>query len=424
MRPARAGRHVPSIHSEVQCPCRVVSSPSLPWPRSPARRPLGRGRPGDPHAAVCRLRRGPARRCRSSAPDFTPGGSVTLYTNSVDQADAGTARQPTRRAPIGAFQLQLAPPPFSLDHRKHPDLQADRRRTRRSPAAPVVATTFQVVRFGLTQAPAAAAPGQRGDVHGARLPARQAGLHALPLRRHHPAHGDARRRQSAVWGRRRAHVALPTKIRYGAWKALHRPDQAVRGERRARSGSTRSRSPAASAKKAARRRRRRGRGRGSRDQRGAQREERDDERRERHDADLAAHDRQDDGALLGLRQRLRPPARRAARGSRAPARRTRAAAARRSARSRPAAAHRASTARRQACSRREQDARDRACSDRAPCPARSSGQTALGGSTCHQRQPAKRAGGRVERERRPTPRSRRPFAHPWGSGQTSQSDGS
>ena len=36
---------------------------------------------------------------------------------------------------------------------------------------------------------------------------------------------------------------------------------------------------------------------------GSQREERHDERRERHDADLAAHDRQHDGALLGLGQR-------------------------------------------------------------------------------------------------------------------------
>lgn len=149
---------------------------------------------------------------------FTPGGAVMLYTNSAAKPAAAPLFTP-KVSLIGAFQLQLAPPPFSPASRNRQTFKLIAQDAT-TPGAPVtVAAQFELVRFGLRQAPAAQYPGQpvtytaRGYRPG------------KPVYMHFRFAGKTRRTvklgiAAAPCGIvSRTMSALPTKILYGPWQA-------------------------------------------------------------------------------------------------------------------------------------------------------------------------------------------------------------
>jgi hypothetical protein len=152
------------------------------------------------------------------AAGFTPGGFTTIYTT--------TAANPTPRIltsgrldGLGAFATATRPPSFTKvdGHLETFTLIAE---DKTNPAAPIVATApFQVVRFGMTRNPSPKRPRQRvtytarGYVPGKTVYA------------HFRFKGVTRRTVSlgvaegpcGITARRMR--ALPTKVRYGSWRA-------------------------------------------------------------------------------------------------------------------------------------------------------------------------------------------------------------
>ena len=179
-----------------------------------------------------------------AASGFTPGGLVTLYTstpNSPAPRILTSARLDARGAFLsvpaaqatapGAIQHQL-PPPFAPSSRNLQtfSLLAE---DKSEPGAPILASTsFQVVRFGMTRSPDPKRPRQtvkytaRGFLPGQRVYA------------HFRHRGVTRRTVSlgiakgpcGITSRRMR--ALPTKVRYGDWRAYI--DQSRRFSRRTR----------------------------------------------------------------------------------------------------------------------------------------------------------------------------------------------
>lgn len=161
---------------------------------------------------------------------FTPGGFVTLYTT--------TSADPTPRIltsarlnAVGAFQTTAFPPALAKRSANVEafNLIAEDRTNR---AAPVVAAApFQVVRFGMTRSPRPKRPrqvitytargflpGRRVYAHfrygGARNPGERGWRRAITRRT--VSLGVARGPCGITSKRMRA---LPTQLRYGAWRA-------------------------------------------------------------------------------------------------------------------------------------------------------------------------------------------------------------
>ena len=165
-----------------------------------------------------------------AASGFTPGGVVTLYTSTPNSpaprilttarldALGGFLSVPAAQAAPGVTQHQL-PPPFAPSRRNLQTftLLAE---DKSNPAAPILAsTTFQVVRFGMTRSPSPKRPRQivrytaRGFLPGKRVYA------------HFRYRGVTRRTVSLGIAKglcgitSRKMRALPTKVRYGDWRA-------------------------------------------------------------------------------------------------------------------------------------------------------------------------------------------------------------
>jgi hypothetical protein len=152
------------------------------------------------------------------AAGFTPGGSTTIYTN--------TAANPTPRIltsgrfdALGAFATLTRPPSFT---KLSGNLEAFNliAEDKTNPAAPIVAVMpFQVVRFGITRRPSPKRPRQtvtytaRGFTPGRVVYAhfRFKGVTRRTVRL-----GVAEGPCGITSKRMRA---LPTKVRYGSWRA-------------------------------------------------------------------------------------------------------------------------------------------------------------------------------------------------------------
>lgn len=153
-----------------------------------------------------------------AASGFTPGKFVTLYTNTT----ANPAPRILTSGPLdglGGYTSVTAPPPFTKTRGNLEtfNLIAE---DKTNPALPLLAATpFQVVRFGLTRSPSPKRPRQRvtytarGFAPGKRVYA------------HFRFGGVTRRTVSlgiaegpcGITSRKMR--ALPTKVRYGNWRA-------------------------------------------------------------------------------------------------------------------------------------------------------------------------------------------------------------
>lgn len=165
-----------------------------------------------------------------AASGFTPNGLVTLYTSTANRpapriltaarldALGGFLSVPAGQAAAGVTPHQL-PPPFAPRNRNLQTftLLAE---DRSDPAAPILASsTFQVVRFGMTRSPSPKRPRQT-VTYTARgfLPGR-------PVYAHFRFRGATRRTvglgiaQGPCGITSRRMRALPTKVRYGTWRA-------------------------------------------------------------------------------------------------------------------------------------------------------------------------------------------------------------
>ena len=148
---------------------------------------------------------------------FTPGGFVTVYTNTTANPTPRILTS-SRLDAAGGFQAATLPPPFAKtsDNLATFNLIAE---DKANPAAPILATVpFQVVRFGMTRHPNPKRPRQkvtytaRGFVPG------------KPVYAHFRYKGTTRRTVSlgnakgpcGITSKRMR--ALPTKVRYGDWR--------------------------------------------------------------------------------------------------------------------------------------------------------------------------------------------------------------
>ncbi len=165
-----------------------------------------------------------------AAAGFTPGGFVTLYTNT--NADP-TPRILTsaRLDAVGGFQAITLPPPLTKSDANLEtfNLIAE---DRTNPTAPVIAAApFQVVRFGLTRSPKPKRPHQavRYTARGF-LPGKRVYAHFRYGGRTNPGERGWRRavtRRTVSLGIAKGPCgitskrmrALPTRVRYGAWRA-------------------------------------------------------------------------------------------------------------------------------------------------------------------------------------------------------------
>ncbi len=149
---------------------------------------------------------------------FTPGSFVTVYTNSV-KSPTPRILTSSRLDGIGGFQMATLPPPFTKfnGNLETFNLIAE---DKTNPTAPVVVTSpFQVVRFGMTRSPNPKRPRQR-VTYTARGFTPGKVVYA-----HFRFAGKTRRTVSlgvakgpcGITSRRMR--ALPTKVRYGAWRA-------------------------------------------------------------------------------------------------------------------------------------------------------------------------------------------------------------
>lgn len=164
-----------------------------------------------------------------AAAGFTPGGLVTLYTNSR-AATTPRILLSVRVNAVGGFQTATLPPPFtrSGDNLETFNLIAE---DKTDPAAPVIAIApFQVVRFGMTRSPEPKRPGQavtytaRGFLpgkrvyahfrHGGRTNSDERGWRRATTRRT-VSLGIAKGPCGITSKRMRA---LPTRVRYGSWR--------------------------------------------------------------------------------------------------------------------------------------------------------------------------------------------------------------
>ena len=152
------------------------------------------------------------------AAGFTPNNFVTVYTNST-RSPTPRLLTASRLDGLGIFRMTTQPPSFSKPNGNVEtfNLIAE---DKTNPAAPVIATMpFQLVRFGLTRSPSPKRPHQtvrftaRGFNPGQRVYA------------HFRYRGSTRRTVSlgiaegpcGITSRRMR--ALPTKVRYGSWRA-------------------------------------------------------------------------------------------------------------------------------------------------------------------------------------------------------------
>jgi len=149
---------------------------------------------------------------------FTPGSFVTVYTNTT----ANLTPRVLTSSPldgVGGFQTATLPPPFTKpnDNLETFNLIAE---DKANPAAPIrAAVPFQVVRFGMSRTPNPKRPRQR-VTYTARgfTPGKPVYAHFRfkGVTRRTVSLGDAKGPCGITSKRMRA---LPTKIRYGAWRA-------------------------------------------------------------------------------------------------------------------------------------------------------------------------------------------------------------
>jgi hypothetical protein len=152
------------------------------------------------------------------AAGFVPGNLVTVYTNTV----ATPAPRILTSSPVdgtGGFATATVPPPFTKTNGTLETfnlIAADEK----NPALPIIATTpFQVVRFGLTRTPTPKRPTSRVTVT-ARGFAPGKRVYA------HFRYGGVTRRTVSIGVAKgpcgiatKRMRALPTKTRYGSWRA-------------------------------------------------------------------------------------------------------------------------------------------------------------------------------------------------------------
>jgi hypothetical protein len=149
---------------------------------------------------------------------FTPGNFVTLHTNST-AAPAPRILTSGRLDGIGAFQTTVSPPPFT---KSNGNLQSFNliASDDTNPAAPVIAAfPFQVVRFGMTRSPSPKRPTSRVTYTARGF------VPGQPVYAHFRFRGTTRRTVSLGVAKGPCGItskkmrALPTKVRYGAWRA-------------------------------------------------------------------------------------------------------------------------------------------------------------------------------------------------------------
>lgn len=152
------------------------------------------------------------------AAGFTPNNFVTVYTNST-RSPTPRILTASRLDGLGIFRMTTLPPSFSKPNGNVEafNLIAE---DRTNPAAPVIATMpFQVVRFGLTRSPSPKRPRQtvkytaRGFEPGKRV---YAHFRYKRSTRRTVSLGIAKGPCGITSRRMRA---LPTKVRYGPWRA-------------------------------------------------------------------------------------------------------------------------------------------------------------------------------------------------------------
>ncbi len=152
------------------------------------------------------------------AAGFVPGNFVTVYTNTVATPAPRTLTS-SPVDPTGGFTTATFPPPFTKTNGNIETfnlIAADEK----NPVTPTIATTpFQVVRFGLTRTPTPKRPTSRVTVT-ARGFAPGKRIYA------HFRYGGVTRRTVSIGIAKgpcgiatKRMRALPTKTRYGSWRA-------------------------------------------------------------------------------------------------------------------------------------------------------------------------------------------------------------
>ncbi len=160
---------------------------------------------------------------------FAPGGSVRVFVNSAARPAPALLLTAQPNA-LGAFQLPILPPPFAPANRDEQIFKLIAQDVTK-PQAPVVVTSqFRVVRFGMTKNPVANSPAQRVTYTARGFRPRK------PVYVHFRFGGAIQRTVKLGVAKppcgivSRRLLALPTKIRYGAWEA--RVDQSKRFSKR------------------------------------------------------------------------------------------------------------------------------------------------------------------------------------------------
>jgi hypothetical protein len=152
------------------------------------------------------------------AAGFTPGALITIYTSPTARLSPRILTS-GRADAAGGFQAAALPPPFtkSTGNLEAFNIIAE---DKTNPAAPVVvAAPFQVVRFGMTRNPNPKRPRQsvtytaRGFMPGKTV---YAHFRFGGKTRRTVSLGEAKGPCGITSKRMRA---LPTKVRYGAWRA-------------------------------------------------------------------------------------------------------------------------------------------------------------------------------------------------------------
>lgn len=149
---------------------------------------------------------------------FTPNSFVTVYTNTTTNLTPRILTS-SRLDGVGGFQTATLPPPFTKSNGNLEtfNLIAE---DKTNPAAPILAVApFQVVRFGMTRTPNPKRPRQivrytaRGFTPGKTV---YAHFRYKGVTRRTVSLGVAKGLCGVTSKRMRA---LPTKVRYGSWRA-------------------------------------------------------------------------------------------------------------------------------------------------------------------------------------------------------------
>jgi len=152
------------------------------------------------------------------AAGFTPGSFVTVYTNTTANPTPRILTS-SRLDALGGFQLATLPPPFT---KTNGNLETFNLivEDKTNPAAPIIAAVpFQVVRFGMTRNPTPKRPRQRVTYTARGF------TPGKPVYAHFSFKGVTRRTVSLGTAKGPCGItskrmrALPTKVRYGAWRA-------------------------------------------------------------------------------------------------------------------------------------------------------------------------------------------------------------